>query len=75
MRTYEQTLETATRRGFVWTGPELELIARDDLSAKEVAVMLGRTYFAVKNMQRKIRDEPKYIKLAGVSTKTMEGKT
>ena len=31
----------------MWTGPELEVASRDDLTAEQIALMLGRTYAAV----------------------------
>lgn len=50
-----------------WTGPELELASREDLSASQVASKLGRTLYAVKHMRRKLRDDPRKVLLAGVS--------
>ena len=61
-----QSLETARRNGFQWTGPELELIARSDLTAEQASAMLGRTYFAVVRMRRRLRVEPKLVNLAGL---------
>lgn len=62
-----RTLEGADHRYQQWTGAEMELAMRDDISARQIAIMLGRTYHAVVNMRRKIRDEPKYRDAAGVS--------
>lgn len=50
-----QTMERADRRGREWSGPELELAARDDLTAKEVALILHRTAYAVKTMRHRLR--------------------
>lgn len=61
-----ETQAAATRHYREWTGPELEVAARTDLSARQVALMLGRTLSAVKNIRRRLRDDPKTINLAGV---------
>lgn len=62
-----ETLEKARRRGQQWTGAELEIAARPDLTAKEVALMLGRTFAAVEKMRRKLQADPKTINLAGIA--------
>ena len=61
------TRERAVRNGQQWTGPELEIALRSDLSAAEAALMLGRTMQAVKNVRFKCRHEPRFTRLAGVS--------
>jgi len=65
-RTNSRTAETATNLGKQWTGPELEIAARSDLTAQEVALMLGRTLYAVKHARRKLK-EPKWAEVAGLS--------
>lgn len=57
----------ATRGTYTWTGPELELACRRDLTSPEVARMLGRTVAAVQKMRSKLRDDPRKIALAGVA--------
>lgn len=52
--------------GNVWTGPELEIAAREDLSVPEIAQMLGRTILAVAAQRRAIRADPRKQRLAGV---------
>ncbi|MEU0468948.1 hypothetical protein ABZ215_33505 [Amycolatopsis sp. NPDC006131] len=47
LRKQEATKSEARRNGYEWTGPELEILCRDDLTAKEKAFMTGRTYYAV----------------------------
>lgn len=49
------TLDTASRRRYIWTGPELELAADYSLCAREVAEMTGRTLYAVKTMRKRLR--------------------
>lgn len=61
-----ETLEGATRYGMEWTGPELEIAARSDLTAREAALMIGRTYASVKTMRKKLAADPKTIQLAGI---------
>ena len=58
--------ESASHHGEPWTGPQLELAARDDLTAVQVAPMLGRTVAAVRMMRAKLREDPKIIMLAGL---------
>lgn len=51
-----------------WTGPELEIAARSDLSTREVAEMLGRTYLAVKQARYLLKiGDPRLSKLAGLN--------
>lgn len=67
-RWQQRTLEQAKNRGKEWTGPELELLSRDDLTRREMAEMLGRTYYAVSEAKRKLnRDDPKFKRLAGMA--------
>jgi hypothetical protein len=61
-----QTLEGATRHGQQWTGPELEVAGRSDLTTREVALMLGRTFAAVSNVRKKLKGDPKTIMTAGI---------
>lgn len=59
-----ETLQTAKRAGREWTGAEMELIMRDDLTVKDMAVMLGRSYWAVVNRRQLIRrGDPKSMVL------------
>jgi hypothetical protein len=60
-----ETLSAAQRRYYVWTGPEMEIAAREDLTSKEVALKLGRTLYAVKTMREKLRRDPRKQFLAG----------
>lgn len=51
--------DQAKRRGYVWTGPEIETAARDDLTVPEVALLLGRTVHGVRNIRRQLKDDPR----------------
>jgi hypothetical protein len=66
-RANDVTAASARNWNKQWTGPELEIAARDDLSARQVALMLGRTLYAVKHMRRQLRIDPRKINLAAVS--------
>lgn len=66
-RAQQSTVDTATHRGGQWTGAELEVAARTDLSAREVAAMLGRTYHGVMAARHRIRHDPKTRDVAGVT--------
>ncbi|MEV5819373.1 hypothetical protein AB0L22_09370 [Micromonospora haikouensis] len=58
----------ARRHGSEWTGPELEVVARTDLTAVQVASMLGRTPAAVRAQRHLLKKvDPKTTALAGVS--------
>ncbi len=62
----DQTSAVAHRKGLYWTGPEVELVDRDDMTLSEMAVMLGRTYAAVVEMRSKLRrGDPKALGLVG----------
>jgi hypothetical protein len=62
-----ETTDAARRHGYVWTGPELEIVARDDLTVKQIALMLGRTYTAVEKARERIRRDPRADFLAGLA--------
>lgn len=61
-----KSADTAHRRWQEWTGPELEIASRSDLTAAEVAKALGRTLAGVAAIRRKLRTDPRKIRLAGV---------
>lgn len=56
----------AHRHGQEWTGPELEIALREDLSAQEVAILLGRSLAAVNMARYRARRFPREINLSGV---------
>ena len=59
--------DTARHHHQEWTGPQLELAARGDLTAQQIAVMTGRTRYAVNSARRRLRSDPRYQNLAGLS--------
>lgn len=61
-----KTLEGATNHGRKWTGPELEIALREDLSVAEAAALLGRTFYAVSTARHSARVDPRKIRLAGI---------
>jgi hypothetical protein len=66
-RAQAESLDGAKRHGREWTGPELEVAARKDLSAREVAKTLGRTFAAVNAVRKKLREQdPRTVNLAGL---------
>lgn len=67
-RYQRQTRESAMRNGQEWTGPELEILSRTDLTTRQMALMLGRTYAAVSHAKHRLRYDPRFDHLAGVST-------
>ena len=72
-RRQAQTVEHATNNGNQWTGPEMELVLRGDLSVQQLALALGRTRNAVRYIQRQLieKADPRYVSVAGV-TEAME---
>lgn len=56
----------APRHGYQWTGPDLEIAARPDLSLARAALMLGRTEAAVQAARQRIREEPKWAQVVGL---------
>jgi hypothetical protein len=60
----------AHRHKLQWTGPELEIASRADLSASDVARMLGRSYWAVTNIRKKLKN-PMLDQVAGASRAEM----
>ncbi len=49
--------ETAERHHQEWTGVELEIASRPDLTARQVAEILHRTLSAVSNMRRRLASD------------------
>src|SRR6266581_3944496 len=49
--------ETAERHGREWTGVELEIASRPDLTARQVATVLRRTLSAVRNMRQRLASD------------------
>jgi hypothetical protein len=58
-RRQARTVESARNWGKEWTGPELEVLARGDLTRAQKALLLGRTYNAVANMLRRVCVDPR----------------
>lgn len=61
----QRATASAPSRYKEWTGPELEIAAREDLTTREVALMLGRTFSGVKGMRAKLLRDPRKQALAG----------
>lgn len=62
------TVEHATNNGKQWTGPEMELVLRGDLSVQQLALTLGRTRNAVRYIRRQLIEnaDPRYVAVAGM---------
>lgn len=65
-RTNAASLPNATKRGQGWTGPELEIAARKELTAREVAQMINRTASGVRSIRSRLKKEPELQRLAGL---------
>ncbi len=66
-RLNDRTRDGAHKHYAEWTGPELELAARSDLSASQVAGMIGRSMYAVKHKRRQLLVDPRAEALAGIT--------
>lgn len=62
----DRARDHAWRNGEQWTGPELELVAREDLSVKQVAAMIGRTPYAVSTRRWLLNIDPMTDLVAGL---------
>lgn len=67
-REQEKTTPKARNHGKQWTGPELEIASRPELTATQAAKMLGRTHVAVRAARQKLRREPKWARVAGIGS-------
>jgi hypothetical protein len=65
-RANDATLDRARNWRKQWTGPELEIAMRDDLTARQAADMLGRTLHAVKHVRRQVKVDPRKDRLANL---------
>jgi hypothetical protein len=66
-RKQAESLDRAGRRYYQWTGPELEMLLREDLTNAQLAEALGRTYAAVTQMKTQVRRDPRKAWMAGAS--------
>lgn len=73
MERRNRTADRAKRQRQQWTGPELEIASRTDLSITEIALLLGRTYSAVVNVRVKLKRDPKSIRVAGIAKGSLGG--
>lgn len=67
-RTNDLSRRAATKSGQQWTGPEMEIVMRDDLTAAQAAEMLGRSIRAVENRRHLCRTDPKWIAAVGIAS-------
>jgi hypothetical protein len=58
---------TGRNWGKLWTGPEMEVVLRDDLSDKEIARILGRSLTAIRGRRWLVRNDPKWAAVVGMS--------
>lgn len=56
------------RGGYQWTGPEMEIAEREDLTAMQAGLMIGRSLYAVVGMRHRIRNEPKLQRVLGAQS-------
>lgn len=67
VKVQRETKAAAVNAGNEWTGPELELLARKDLTVREVAEMLGRSYQAARTQRTLLNKDPRKTHSAGVA--------
>lgn len=61
----DKSLEYAFNHNKQWTGPEMEIAERPDMTDIQVGAMLGRSQMAVAMIRHRIRNEPKYRQING----------
>lgn len=66
-RQYDRSIDGARNHGKEWTGPELELVARGDMTREELMIALGRTSYAINSARHLLRVDPRKQRLAGVA--------
>lgn len=64
-RKQRRSLETSTRKGYAWTGPEIDIAMRADLTYEQAALMLGRTVAGVMYVRRGVGGDPRKYALWG----------
>lgn len=62
----QASLQGAVRHYYQWTGAELEVAARRELTAGRVAEITGRTIAAVRSKRKQLYKEPKWQKVIGM---------
>jgi hypothetical protein len=65
-RLQSRLADRAHNRAKEWTGPELEVAAREDLSVRQVAEMLGRTFHGVRWARSRLQVDPRKDRLASL---------
>lgn len=63
-RLNDETRAKADNAGQRWTGPEVAVALRDDLTVQQAAEMLGRSYMAVRAVRKKSKQSPRLHRLA-----------
>lgn len=67
-RLNDESRDHASRWHEQWTGPELEIAAREDLTAAQVAALIGRTIAGVRTVRQRLRDEPDALRRGGLTS-------
>lgn len=62
----KRVVPSAPMSGQIWTGPEMEIAMRDDLTTTQAALLLGRSWAAVASVRARIRRNPRDDILWGV---------
>lgn len=65
--------DAAFRHGEQWTGTQLEIVSRDDLTLDQIATITGRTRHAVQNARQRLRNEPEFRGIRDGSPPTSTG--
>lgn len=65
-----KSVEAAHRHNNVWTTADMETLARTDLTARQVAAMLGRSISAVNSARFKMRTDPQWAQGYSLDTGT-----
>lgn len=65
------TRDHASRHRLRWTGAEMEIATRVDLTAAQAAGILGRTLMAVHSLRQRCAKEPKWRQMLGAAVRDL----
>jgi hypothetical protein len=65
-RLQSETLPNASQHHKEWTGPDLEMVLRQDLTVREIALRLGRTFAATAMARHRARHDPDWVEFVGM---------
>lgn len=65
----DETVASATRHRYTWTGPELDMALRKDLTIRQIATALGRSIYAVRAARAAALKDPRKARLVDTDSR------